>query len=95
MEEETNEVLAAVQRLDRKFDDRFKNLEQKFDQLHQSQIKLEGMRSEIQFVSENVAHLKKRFAAWDEGEDDQPSIPVRVSALEVRVSRLEKKKGRN
>jgi hypothetical protein len=97
--EEKEEILAAISaidqrftQLDRKFDQRFTKLEQDFDKLHQSQIKLEGMRGDLNLVAENVTQLSKRFAAWDEGEEDNESIPMRVSRLEMRVIRLEKKK---
>ena len=93
--EQQNEILAAIQQLDGKFETRFKKLEEDFDNLHQSQIKLEGMRGDMQFIGENVASLVKRFNAWEHGDDDEPSIPARVSALEIRVTRLEKKKSRN
>ena len=107
--EEKQEILAAIttlgqrftqldQRftgLDQKFDQQFKELKDEFDKLHQSQIKLEGMRGDFNVVAENVTQLSKRFAAWDGGEEDNESIPVRVSRLEMRVTRLEKKKGRN
>ncbi|HYC93171.1 MAG TPA: hypothetical protein VEO54_28460 [Thermoanaerobaculia bacterium] len=96
--EEKEEILAAISSLDQKFDERFTNLEQRFtslaqnvDKLHQSQIKLEGMRSDFQVVAETVTQLSNRFAAWEGGEDEE-SIPVRVSRLEMRVTRLEKKK---
>jgi ABC-type phosphate transport system auxiliary subunit len=100
--EEKNEILAAIseldrkfdqrfQALDRKFDERFQTLEADFDKLHQSQIKLEGMRSDFNAIAEAVTQLSDRVAAWD-GADDEESIPVRVSRLEVRVTRLEKKK---
>lgn len=90
---EKEEILKAV-------DDAFKKLDQKFDKLHQSQIKLEGMRSDFKLVAEtvtqlstDVSYLKNRFATWDEGEGtNETSLPVRVSHLEMRVTHLEKKK---
>lgn len=89
--EEKEEILKVVKEGFAQVDRRFTKLEQDFDKLHQSQIKLEGMRSQLDLVSENVAHLKNRFGAWDGGEEEE-SIPVRVSRLEMRVTRLEKKK---
>jgi hypothetical protein len=103
--EEQNEILAAIEKLDQKFEARFDQVDARFaqfaafrkdfDKMHGAVIGLEGLRSDVRFIAEDVADLKKRFAAWEEGEDEQPSIPARVSALEVRVTRLEKKKGRN
>ena len=91
--EEKEEILKAVddafKKLDQKFDQRFTKLEKDFDKLHQSQIKLEGLRGDFNLVAENVAHLsadvshlKNRFAAWDQGEGtDEHPLPVRVSRL--------------
>ncbi len=84
--------------IDQRFDGidkRFDKLEGEVDRLHQSQIKLEDMRGDVDFISENVADLVKRFAIWEKGDEHEPSIPTRVSALELRVTRLETKKGRN
>lgn len=103
--EEKQEILAAIKesftQLDQKMtdgftrvDQRFTKLEKQFDELHQSQIKLEGMRGDFNLLAENVTALANRFAKWD-GEGEEETIPVRVSRLEMRVTRLEKKKGRN
>lgn len=104
--EEQNPILTAIQQLEQKFDRRFDEVDRRFDKvdkrfekleedvdkLHQSQIKLEGMESDIKLIAEDLTHLKNRFAAWDQGEEAEESIPVRVSRLEMRVTRLEKKK---
>ena len=97
-EKRFDEVDKRFDEVDKRFDEadqRFKKLAGEVDSLHQSQIKLEGMRGDMQFIGENVASLVKRFNAWEHGDDDEPSIPARVSALEIRVTRLEKKKSRN
>jgi predicted nucleic acid-binding Zn-ribbon protein len=83
--EEQNSIIEAIRKLDEKF-------ERRFDELHQSQIRLEGLRSDFQFFAEDLQYVKTRIDAWGLGDDDAPSLPTRVSALEMRVTRLEKKR---
>lgn len=100
--EEQNQVVTAIeklldkaiQKLDEKFETRFETLEKRFEEFHRSQIKLEGLRSDFQFFAEDLKYVKGRIEAWDAGDENESSIPARVSALEIRVTRLEKKKGR-
>jgi archaellum component FlaC len=104
--DENNEVLVAVREVVKKVDDGFARVDQRFarvdqqfeelrkefhdeldEKIRETHVLIEGLRSDMAAIGEGVSNANEKL--------DAPQglpVEVRVSALEVRVTRLEKKR---